>query len=215
DRVFLFCTDYIWRTEYSVTLDKSMNSDVQPAVPERYFGTYSGSDDNGVEYLIVIGADGITVTMDGTAYTATIVEVEDDDYELITLSINGTLYYIMPNIDDETAIDFMDNDATIEVTLELVGGNVNLPNKFCGTFTGSKDGVAYVVTVTTSGVTVSVDGVEKQITSIKFDASEGYITVKFDGTVYNISDTSYSDPITQIMFGLSDYSFYVFLNREA
>lgn len=215
DKVVLFCVDYIWGSDYSVTLVRTEDSGFQPTVPERYFGTYSGSDGNGVEYLIVISADGITVTMGGTAYTATVVEVEDDDYELITLSINGTLYYIMPNADDETAIDFIDNDDTIEVTLELVGGNVSIPNKYCGTFTGSKDGVAYAVTVTASGVTVSVDGVEKQITSIKFDATEGYITVKFDGVVYNISDMSYSDPITQIMFGLSDYSFYVVLNREA
>ncbi|MCH5157505.1 MAG: hypothetical protein J1G02_06510 [Clostridiales bacterium] len=179
-------------------------------IPTEWVGEYEGSK-SGVTYHISITAAHIVVTIGSTRYTAVITDY--DSYEGFTVTLDGTIYYISdadynPGYD---SIVFMSEDMrSLQVILDRVttGGDNpepdtpkgNIPQKFVGTFTGKINDEEWSITIAKSSVSVSINGVEQQVSNIEcYDyANDVYIFFYIGDVQYCISDASYNDPITTI-----------------
>lgn len=100
-----------------VTLNRKANAVV---LPEKFYGTYEGAA-GGVDYIVLIAEDGVTVSVGGV--DAAVANVGYDETEgYITLTLDGTEYMIMDSTYDEPISKIMlaTFDYSVMVTLNRV-----------------------------------------------------------------------------------------------
>lgn len=189
------------------------------AIPEKFHGEFVSEDGR---YTVTISADGVVITIDGA--NATVEELlYHADHDNFTLKLNGKQYtienYSGGEQVDEIGLSADDwHDPSPSLTRKGTGdegGGSDPESKqasFFGTF-ASADG-KYVLTISESGITATVDGVEAVVSDVVFDASqyEPY-SFKINGENYTLSANSEDDPLTELALwkGLS----LIVLTRQA
>lgn len=196
-------------------------------VPELFVGTFTGFDSGTVtDYTmiatpygvkIIRASNGESVTTD--AVVKKVETVSSWGVELCQMTIEvGGVEYTVTETSEAGRIEFANEADRFSVYLEKqTGGDEpsgDIPEKFYGDFMSS-DGNA-LVCIDETGVTyVMLDGVEKDVVFIEYDATESYISITLDGETFTVSDVSYSDPVNKIMIANDNYSVMVMLERYA
>ncbi len=202
--------------------------------PQKFWGTFRGTDeDDGTEYVAVITADSVSLTIGGAVQT--IGSISYDDYEDFTLEIGGTEYYLMDASyqDPVTTLMLMDETSTLNVTLtrdagtgEEGGGGggqqtASYPQKYWGTFRGTPnaDTTEYEVTITADSLSLSIRGAAQTIEKITYDELDEFLLI-IGGKEYYLNDISYSQPdhteggpATALYLSDEDYTLGVTLKR--
>ena len=106
----------------------------------------------------------------------------------------------------------VDIDFTSDELPEYEAPETGIPQRYFGTYKGTINGAAWVVTVSASGVSVTVNGAAQKVA--KFEYDRGYDEVWFyTDQWYSISDASYNDPITTVWFQ-TEAGFLGMLHRD-
>ncbi|MDE7100416.1 MAG: hypothetical protein K2O05_01010, partial [Anaeroplasmataceae bacterium] len=165
------------------TCNLSTTPDTPVAVQPEHVGTYVGTAGEDT-YTVVVTADGITIN--GDVYTLTAYS----DYEGYTGLWNEEEWYLMYY---EPNMRLISSDYITNVVCELSttpDTPVEVQPEHVGTYVGTKDEVTYTIVVTEDGITINGDA----YTITEYDEYYGY-TGTWNGEVWYLSYTSYSDPV--------------------
>lgn len=203
----------------------------ESGIPAAFYGTFRGqyhdfSSDTVTEYVVVISETGIAVTVDGTPVPAAFVAY-DPDYEEISLTLGGRNFTIS-NYSAGDTIDEINLSSefgsgpfvTVTLTRDGTGGEQPTPpakkgmESFYGTYEGEDENGKYVVVISESGISVTIDGEEKTVSEVSFNESAQEITFKIDGMEYSISANSDDDPLSEIVLWYDGWHM-VTLSRKA
>ncbi len=180
-----FVTTIIFAKEdYSlyVMLNRVEQPDPQPSIdiPSKYYGTFKGTDDNGIAYVVVIDETGVYVTVDNGAEIKAVVTdytVSEGAFELITLTVGEDEVSLMifngdginDGFDVINGFNYSVSGKDVDVNLMRNGGGeqpdpepgIEIPTDFHGTFTGtSKEPANYTLIITESSIKMVVENSE-------------------------------------------------------
>ncbi|MDE6029288.1 MAG: hypothetical protein K2F90_03085 [Clostridiales bacterium] len=161
-------------------------------IPEAFYGSYMYIDiPNKVFYSLYIDEDGIVaaVDMSSAEYVAEVLEFDEEYDFMLTVSINGKTYYLIGSVDNMTddgkyniitLMDGKEGEDGIEVDLLRDGyegpseggeDTFSIPANFIGTYEGTKAGddtkTKYVLTITSTGMTLKVGDAEPVKVTVK------------------------------------------------
>ncbi len=189
-------------------------------IPEQFYGTFA-CDENHKHYEVKISASGVEATVDGAAITVTVTGY--NIHKELEILFDGTPCSLSVELDSEQkplSIGIMSaNDFSVNLTLYPVAGEgpaspdddeggsdapVAGKEKFYGTYEGkdvpldSDEGTTYLVTISTGGITVSIDGVAATVTEVSYNEGMEEFTFKVNGEDYSISANSDDAPLSEI-----------------
>ena len=189
--------------------------DIESDWPE-YVGVFEGTDDDGVSYRIVIGADAITITVGGvTSAAENLVYL---GYEGFEFDYGGTAYCISSagfgSAVDEIAFYPKDNIHDFVLLSRTASGTQSAWPDYIGVYVGAtKEGVEYRVEISVDAVSVSIDSVPAEVTILGFDLYNGF-TLLVNGTEAALYDLAFGSesPVQRLMYAAGSVMFT--LGRE-
>ncbi len=171
-----------------------------PAVeyPETFCGTYEGDDTDSQfkshHYVVVIGKDTITASVDGEDIPITVTGYDKRHNEL-QITFDGTACYLSLDTDNDgnvLSISIMADNFSVNLTLPCkteggAGGEEKGVEKFYGTYEGTYFDVVYRVTIAENSVTVTIDGVAAEVEYVGYDEKNDVIQIVLNGKNYEIA----------------------------
>ena len=214
----LMSADYSFMA-YNLVKDTQSGEDPDPApslIPTEWIGTYTGTsssgDFNGETNITVVITES-SITINGTSATVT----SYDEYEGLTLDINGTEYYLTNmDYDGGVKLALMSADYSF-MAYNLVKDTQSgedpdpapslIPTEWIGTYTGTSSSGDFNgetnITVVITESSITINGTSATVTS--YDEYEG-LTLDINGTEYYLTNMDYEGGVKLALMS-SDYSF--------
>lgn len=201
---------FTYRDWDETVLPVTFESDPVPTpsgYPEKFHGTYEGETADGSAYVVIISAGGIVITVDGTPKPVNYVSY-DARYEEISITVDGEACtianYSSGDTVDEIGLSGGYGSSIPTLTLTRQGssgsdtpvGPTLTEESFYGTYE-SADG-ATVITISESGIEVTMAGVKQVATDVAYANKE--FTFKLGSEKCSIINNTDDSPVSQISF---------------